>query len=251
MRRLAWYIFLLLPAFLPSAYAQQSLEERLNSDRVGYVEPGIYTAGDDTQFSLYAAGPNYLLRLGNSPEIFVLYQDRASLGGRVLKYDSGETALRVAGWGGMTLYTRFAPQGLPAERTGDTAPLQPLPVSIGDLQAAAIDESQHLFYTRRLNIAFTGDWNALAQDANARIYALDALENAAGAVERFAMLQSARELLQRRVDDVSLRIFSRPSVALNGKTLTVTFDPTRGYVGRASSRAIVRGLAKVLSAKPG
>jgi hypothetical protein len=44
---------------------------------------------------------------------------------------------------------------------------------------------------------------------------------------------------------------NRPSVRLNGKTLIVSFDPGRGYIGRASSRAIARGLAKVLSAKPG
>ncbi len=255
MRRLSRLLCVLfLASFWASfrhAAAQDSLEERLNSDRVGYVEPGSYTAGDNVEFSLYAAGSNYLLRLADGPEIFVLYQDRAALGGRVLKFDSGETALRVAGWGGVTVYTYSAPQGLPAERTGDTAPLQLLPVSIGDLQSAATDESQHLFYTRRLNIGFTANWNALAQDPNARIFALEALENAARGVEQFADSPPAREALRRRILTVSLAVSGRPTIALGGKTLVVTFNSGRGYTGRASSRAIARGLAKVLAAKPG
>ena len=251
MRRPAWLLVFLLQIFFWPAAAQQSVEERLSSDRVGYIEPGKYVAGDDVQFSLDPAGSNYLLRLDDSPEIFVLYQDRAALGGRVLKFDSGETALKVAGWGGVTLYTHAAPQGLPAERTGNSAPPQLLPVSIGDLQSAATDEGQHLFYTRRLSIAFTANWNSLAQDGNARIFALDAMENAERGLDRFAASLAAREALMHRVDTLALAMSNRPSVRLNGKTLIVSFDPGRGYIGRASSRAIARGLAKVLSAKPG
>jgi hypothetical protein len=249
MRRLSWLFVLFLPGIFLPASAQQSLEERLNSDRVGYVELGTYVAGDDVEFSLYPAGSNYLLRLGDNPEIFVLYQDRTSLGGRVLKYDTGETALRVAGWGGVTLYTHSAPQGLPAERTGDTAPLQLVPVSIGDLQSAATDEGQHLFYTRRLNLIFTANWNALARDANARIFALDTLENAARGVEQFVVSPRGQGALQHRLKAVSLMISGRPSVTLNSKTLVVGFDPARGYIGRASSRVIERDLAKILLAK--
>jgi hypothetical protein len=241
---------LILAPFWPAA-AQDSLEQRLDSDRVGYVEPGSYAAGDDVEFSLYSAGSNYLLRLADGPEIFVLYQDRASLGGRVLKFDSGETALRIAGWGGVTVYTHAAPQGLPAERTGTAAPPQLLPVSIGDLQSAATDESQHLFYTRTLDIVFTANWNALAQDPNARIFALEALQNAARGVEHFAEAPAARQALRRRIATVSLAASGRSAITLSGKTLIVTFDPGRGYAGRASSRAIARGLVKMLSAKPG
>src|SRR5215475_12869813 len=100
MRRLAGLSLAIAVTLAPLARAQDSLERRLNSDRIGYVEPGTYLAGDRIQFALDAAGANYLLRLAGSPETYVLYVDNAALGGRVLKYDSGETALKVSGWGG-------------------------------------------------------------------------------------------------------------------------------------------------------
>src|SRR5271166_5238180 len=120
----------------PFAAAQDSLESRLFADRVGYIAPGAYLAGDRVPFTLDTAGSEYLLRFAGSPEVFVLYADRVSLGGRVLKYDSGETALKVSGWGGMTLYTDAVPGGLPAERSGDSTPPAPASVSISDIQNA-------------------------------------------------------------------------------------------------------------------
>lgn len=250
MRRLIWLSILLLLAFFRPVFAQETLEQRLDSDRVGYIEPGAYLAGDDVQFALFSAGSNYLLRFDGCPETFVLYQGRAPLGGRVLKYDSGETALRVSGWGGVTLYTHSVPQGLPAERTGDKALQQLSPVSIGDLQSASTDEGQHLFYARRLNVVFTTKWNDLLRDAVARIFALDTLENVARGIEQFAQSQQGRAAFQRRVQRVSLLMAAPPSVALSGKTLVVDFDPKQGFAGRPSSRAITQSLARLLSAKP-
>jgi hypothetical protein len=43
-------------------------------------------------------------------------------------------------------------------------------------------------------------------------------------------------------------IAGRPAVTLNGKTLTVTFDPRQGYLGCASSRTIARALESLLPA---
>ncbi|HEY6578281.1 MAG TPA: DUF4908 domain-containing protein, partial [Rhizomicrobium sp.] len=96
------------------ARATESVESRLSSDRLGSIASGTYLAADHIGFALDAAGPDYLLSFDGSPEIFVLHADNASLGGRVLKYDSGETALQVSGWGGVTLYTDAYPAGLPA-----------------------------------------------------------------------------------------------------------------------------------------
>lgn len=243
-------ISLMLATMLPTAAAaQDSISQRLNSDRIGYVEPGTYTAADRIQFSLDAAGANYLLRFAGSPEIFVLYQDRAAMGGRVLKYDSGETAMSVSGWGAVTLYVSSAPGGLPAERTSDSSPPAPLPVSIADIQSAAADEAQHLAYTRRVNLSFTANWSGLTEDPAARAYALDTMENAARGLDRFTSTPVGREAIARRVDTVSLAESMRPTITLNGKVLVVTFNPGRGYVGRASSRAIARALSTLLSVK--
>ncbi len=247
--RLAVQAALALTFLLASqgAQAQQdSFEERLSMDRLGYIEPGTYLAADKIGFSLDADGPNYLMRFDGSPEIFVLYTDNASLGGRVLRYDSGETALQVSGWGGVTLYTDPDPRGLPAVRTGDSVAPTPPATSVADIQNAAQDDAEHLAYGRRLNLAFTADWNAIADNPEARAFALDAMENAARGLDRFAASTAAREALARHVSTVMMSVAVRPAVMMNGKTLVVTFDPRRGFVGRASSRAIARALKTLL-----
>jgi Domain of unknown function (DUF4908) len=231
----------------PGARSEDSLQDRLSADRLGYIQSGAYLAGDRVGFSVDPAGPNYLLRFDGSPEVFVLYSDNASLGGRVLKYDSGETALQVSGWGGITLYTDTDPAGLPAVRVGDSSAPMPAPASIMDMQNAAQDDAEHLAYVRRLNLAFTADWNALAGNAPTRAIALDALENVARGLDRFGRSAQGHDALMRRVSTVMLTIAGRPTITLSGRTLVVTFDPGRGYEGRASSRAIARGLGALLS----
>lgn len=229
------------------AHAQDP-EPQLSIDRIAYIEPGSYLAGDTVPFSLNSAGGNYLMRLGNSPEVFVLYVDHGSLGGRILKYDSGETALKVAGWGGITLYTDAQPGGLPAVRTGDSYPPSPPAVSVQDMQSAASDESERLAYVRRLNIQFTADWNALSDNPGLRAFAYDTMENAARGIERFGAASAARDAFAKRIGSVAIATASRPTLALNGRTLVVTFNPGQGFAGRASSRAIARGLGNLLSA---
>ncbi|HKD21810.1 MAG TPA: DUF4908 domain-containing protein [Rhizomicrobium sp.] len=219
---------------------------QLSIDRLAYVQPGAYLAGSNVGFDLAQSGSNYLLRFQGAPEVFVLYADHGPLGGRILKYDSGETALNVAGWGGMTLYTDSAPQGLPAMRTGDCLPPTPPAISTQDVQSAANDEAERLAYVRRLNVQFTADWNAIGENAVMRAFAFDAMENAARGIERYTSGGTQRENFAKRVSAVAIAPGSRPTLGLNGRTLVVTFNGGQGFQGRASSRAIARALGQVL-----
>src|SRR5690348_10016046 len=93
---------------------------RLSAERVSDVAVGDYTAAEDINFTILPyGGDKYLLRFDDSPENFVLASDRVALGGRELRYDTGALALKISVWGGVTLYTVDAPNGLPATRTGD------------------------------------------------------------------------------------------------------------------------------------
>jgi len=232
------------------AAAQSPMAERLSMDRLGDVEPGAYLAGDHVKFTLDTAGGIFLLRFEGEPEVFVLYIDHASLGARVLKYDSGETALRVTGWGGITLYTDAQPGGLAAVRVGDSNPPALTGVSLGDMESAASDESEHLAYMRRINLAFTADWNALAGNPPLRALCFDAMQNAARGIDIFAAAAPARATLQHQADGVLVSTGSHPTLTLSGKTLVVTFNPGHGYEGRASSRAIARALGTLFSVSP-
>jgi hypothetical protein len=230
-----------------AAHAQDFLSDRLSRERFGVIQPGNYTAGDTIGFAIQNLGSNFLLRFQGAPEIFVLYADRASMGGRILKYDSGETALQVSVWGGVTLYTDAQPGGLPAVREGDAQPLALPAVSMSEIQNDAADGAQHLAYVRHLRIAFSTNWSAIAADAGLRALYCDVMQNAIRGVEQFAASNAAREILSKRVDTVSIVPAPRPTVNMNGRTLLVTFNPATGFVGRASSRAIARGLSKLFA----
>lgn len=230
---------------MPTAQAQTPLASRLANDRLGAIRSGTYQAGDDILFSLDRAGRHYLLRFDGSPEVYVLYVDHASLGGRVLKYNSGKTAMQVSGWGGMTLYTDDKPGGLPALRTGGTTPPHLPAVSLDDIRTAATDEAAHLAHARGLQMAFQADWDDLANDPHLRAQCFDAMENAARGIDRFAQTPAGRRALKGRVGTVFMRTSGKPTLELKRNQLIVTYDPAQGYVGRASSRAIARALHTV------
>lgn len=233
-----------------AADAQSPFEERLATDRLAAVEPGTYQAGENVTFMLDRGGANYLLRFGGDPEVFVLYISHAPLGGRLLKYDTGKTALRVAGWGGLTLYTDQAPGGLPAVRMGDSMPPSPPEVSLDEVRSAAADESLHLAYMNRLNLGFTAAWNTLAANDNLRAWSFDTIENTARGIDLFAESADGRKALVSHVGIVLVTTSGKPTLRLAGKELIVTYDPGKGYAGRASSRAIARALGIVFHISP-
>ncbi len=232
-----------------TAVAQDSMSEKLSADHIGGIEPGNYIAADSLRFTIDPLGDKFLLRFADEPEVFVLYTDRAALGARVLKYDSGTTALQVSGWGALTLYTDNNPAGLPAVREGDSEPPVLLNVSLPEMQAAAQDEGQHLAYARQLNVVFVADWNTLAGDSGARALAFDALQNVARGLDRFTQHDDARNAVVQRIGTVRLVTAKKAAVSLAGKMLLVAIDPNAGYAGRQSSRAIARSLSRLLSVR--
>jgi hypothetical protein len=239
----------ILLAFAFPATAQVDFLQRIFAERIGHIQTGNYVAADDLAFTLDLVDGTYLLRFENTPEVFVLYPDRASLGGREFKYDSGETALHVTGWGGITLYTDDKPGGLPASRTGDSVPPEPVDVTVDEMQTAAQNDAQQLAFVRRAGLTFSADWNEFDSNAGARAFAKDAMDNAARGLVRFAAIPAGRQAIVHRLDKVMLATAAHAAVLLNGRTLVVTFDPAHGYAGRASSRAVARGLGKLFSVR--
>ena len=236
-----------LLSFVGSAQAQDELGARMLQERIGDVRPGTYSAGDQLKFTLNHYLDHYLLRFVGDTEIYVLNADHGSLGGRVLKYDSGATALLVSGWSAITLYTDAQPSGLPAERTGDAIMPAVVPISLADMQRAAGDEANHLTYARGVHLAFVADWPALAGNPAMRAFAFDALQNAARGIDRFAKSAAARAALGAKVGSVQLHAGARPLVTLRGRILNITFNPAQGFSGRASSRAVANALGELLA----
>jgi len=212
--------------------------------RFSDIASGTYQAGDK-RFSLDRYQQNaFLLRFAGQPEIFVLYANFASMGGRVLQYDSGAMAIQITGWGGMTIYTDDHPEGLPTAKVGDSTPPVLPSISMGQMQSAADDETNHLNYARGLKISFFADQNAVADNA-VRALAYDSLENAARGIDRFTANPAARNAFGGRVTSVRLSISDKPYIKISDHVLIVTFNPRTGYFGRASSRAISFALGKL------
>jgi hypothetical protein len=230
------------------AIAQDSPGQRLSLDKLADIQAGTYVAGDNLKFVLIPVNGDFLLRLQDSPEIFVLYADHGSLGGRILKYDSDETALVVAVWGGMTLYTDAQPGGLPVVRVGDTPMISPPLIGPGETQNQVNDEARRL-NARGLQIAFNVDWNSFNSPLG-RAYAFNAVLNAGRGLERYAYSRSGHDMLARRIDSVAaVATGGRPSFALNGRTLVVFFNTGRGFAGCASSRLLVQWLEEQFGQK--
>jgi hypothetical protein len=238
----------LLVCTLPAcAQEDDPVLARLAAEKAETVEPGLYNAGDGHDFTLVPYRGKFLLRFAGSTENFVLTMDSVSLGGKLLKYDTGVTALRVPVWGGLTLYVSDAPNGLPATRQGDAALPPPTPVTAGALQAALADETNHFLYVDNVTLNFTADVASLA-NADARALAFDTLVNIQVGIERFlAGSAPARQALGKRIAAVKIQTASQSGVALSGRDLRVSFAPAEGLLGRASSHAVAHQLGKLLA----
>ena len=220
---------------------------RLSAERVSDVAVGDYTAADDINFTILPYGDRYLLRFDDSPENFVLTSDRVALGGRELRYDTGVLALKISVWGGVTLYTQDAPGGLPATRTGDALAPPRLAVTAANLTAALSDEESHLAYAQKLKLHFSADAAILKDSDDVRADAFEALVNSALGIERLIAIPAGRSAFTKRFDAVRIVEGDKPTIAISGRTLLVSFVPNAGASGCASSRAITLALGKILS----
>ena len=89
----------------------------------------------------------------------------------------------------------------------------------------------------------------LSADAETRGRAFDALTNAATGIERFIAAQpSARQTLAHRVNSVKVAEGGKPTIAISGQILLISFVPGEGLEGHASSLAIQMELSKLLAA---
>lgn len=242
---------LLLPA---AAMAQppgvtDALAARLAAERGTAIEPGRYSAGEGRGFTIMPYRGKYLLRLDGMAENFVLTADPASLGAKLLKYDTGAAALSISIWGGVTLYASDAPGGLPATHQGGAGAFTPIAVSASELRSALSDEAAHFSYAGDLTLQFVADNSSLA-DPDARALAFDTLANVQGGIERIIATAAGKRAVSRRISTVKLEKAAKPGLALSGRNLVVRYAPQDGYLGRLSSHAVAQQLAKLLAVNP-
>lgn len=245
LRVLALAPVLALTFPLPSLGAEEAPSVRLLLPPLAPAPAnGRYLADDQLRFMIDVEDDQIRLRFIDSDEIFYLTSEPAPLGGRVLKYDTGEVALQVAGWGGLTLYTESDRGGVPAERADDEADgFEPAPVAAKDVKGFALKLAQDLAITHDFGVGFAADWDELAQGDGVRALAVDAMRNAALALGRLAAMPE-REALADRFHVVRVMAASEPGARMQDGVLVISYTPEGGPSARPSSRAISRVLAE-------
>ena len=202
---------------------------------------GTYIANDRLAFAVDHRGAQVRLRFLDNDEVFYLSSDMAPMGGRVLKYDTGATAMQVTGWGAITLYTVQAKGGLPAEYDDETPNVDAPPVASGEVKAFAAKLAQDLSAAEDFAVGFAADWEKLAQSDELRTLGCDAMRNVAYALKDVAK-SGRRSMISERVHIIRVIQGAKPGVTLKNGILAITIAPQLGPSARPSSLAIARVL---------
>ncbi len=210
---------------------------------------GAYVANDVPSFNIDRRDDEIRLRFVGSEEVFYLTSSPAPLGGRVLKYDTGEVALMVSGWGGVTLYTDEMPSGIPAELLRSNAlaspavPVNTRPVATLDVKTLADELSAGVARQGLFRIGFSADFETLSrEDETTRSLAAEAMRNAAYALQQ--MDKREREAAAKALRYVRVNPAAQAGAAIQKDALVVSYAPAEGPSARPSSLAISRLLSQ-------
>jgi hypothetical protein len=202
---------------------------------------GFYVVNDDFKFTIARKFGVTLMRFAGDDEVFVLSVDRAPMGGRVLKYDTGDVAMRVTGYGGVTIYTSTAPGGLPADRVRDGDAIEFTFPTLSAVRTQAAQAAEKLRQGQALRLVFSIDSSRL-DDGVARYLALDTIRNAARALRGLCANRAHQAQLASRLRTIRVLRGERVSWIYRSGTLTLTFAPRLGLRGRMSSLALARSI---------
>jgi hypothetical protein len=201
---------------------------------------GLYTANDQLLLYIDHFQGQVRLKFADKGEVFYLTNEPGALGGRVLKYDTGDVALQVAGWGGATLYTQEFKGGVPLDLSDVTDDLTPDPIPPGELRNFALMCAESLAHDD-FAISFAADWNGLAHSDSTRTLAVDAIRNAAFALDQAAK-GPKRPAISERLHLVRVMSAARPGVSMQNGALVIEYAPQDGVGARPSSLMIGRVL---------
>jgi hypothetical protein len=210
---------------------------------------GAYVTNDVPSFNIDRRDGEIRLSFVGSEEVFYLTSSPAPLGGRVLKYDTGEVALMVSGWGGVTLYTDEMPSGIPAELLRSDAlaspamPVNTRPAQIADVKTLADQLTADVARQGLFRIGFSADFETLSrEDESTRSLAAEAMRNAAYALGQMTD-KSEREAVAKTLRQVRVNPAAQPGATIQKDALVVSYAPAEGPSARPSSLAIARVLS--------
>lgn len=204
---------------------------------------------------------------GPAEEIFVVTGVRGPRGDLIFKDHDGETRLRIASYGGATVFWPGEEgRGQAASKSfgEDAGALDLAPASLAAAARRAQSAAAHLSALTGSPILFdlgspTGGPRALAATADdaaseqeeepprfgASVLA-DAVARVAGGMRRVASDPTGARVLGARISRVRFVPGPAPALSLDGETLTIVYNPEGGLAGRPSSAAVAQFLENTL-----
>jgi hypothetical protein len=221
-----------------NAQAEQSRSLR---DRVfgrNLPAAGQYASDSGQGFVLDRSGSRPLLRFDRSSEIWALRPSAAPRGDVIYRNDAGDQVLRVTPDGGMTLYTRAQPGGVPVSMVGPASPLT-LP-SISPAQLASHMIRQSSLVSRAVGHLVIVD--AEIETPGIMPVVAETISITSDSIARMARSENLRRQAQQ-VRRILVVEGARSQITFSQGTLRIMVDPRQGLAGRPSSVRIVRAIA--------
>lgn len=256
--------FVVLGVAQPNPFSELVGEKReRRSDRAGRVRIERYVlASDDRAFLLedrsgearvkFLCGPDdprldcAIDPEGPAAEIYELTATRGPRGDVFYKTAEGETMLRIASYGGATVFWPGEAQGLAASKSfGDDEALRLAFADYDTAKRRAQSATAIISAMTGAPIVFDVGAPPADEDANVAVLA-DAVVRAAKGVKNVADDPTGARIIANRIKHVSFAAGDAPGVELDGRRLTIRYVPGGDVDGRPSSAAVARFLENAL-----
>lgn len=182
----------------------------------------------------------------DATEIYLLEATRAPRGDVVYRNASGDVLLRIASYGGATVYWPGDPEGRAASKSfGDNPRLELVYTDFESAQRRARMASAMLSAKTGAPIIFDLGAPAVEEGANTAVLA-DAVVTVAKGLSLVSRDPTGAQVVASRINRVLFAPAAGPGVSLRGSTLHIGYQPVAGLEGRPSSAAVARYLEENL-----
>lgn len=219
-------------------------------------------ASDDRAFLFESRGNDHRIRFlcgaednrldcrldpeGAAAEIYQLSATRGPRGDIIYKSVEGETLLRIASYGGATVYWPGDGRGSAASKSfGDEEPLALAPASIDTATRRAGSATAIISALTGAPIIFDIGNTSRSPTQDASVLA-DAIMVTAKGIKKVADDPTGARIIASRISEVRFRVADAPSINLFENVLTIYYQPSAEIAGRPSSFAIEKYLEETL-----
>ncbi len=183
-----------------------------------------------------------LLKFSKGTEIWALTPTPGPRGDIIYKNDLGQPVVRTTRLGGLTLFTREHPEGMPAAPVGPAQPFRPPVLTPQALVQQLTKASGRASRAAQRLIPFEAGVQGREVTPGSSFLVADAASVAADAITRLSATAPGRGAVSR-VKKVRILYGPRPTARIREGMLEIIITPAHGMAGRPSSGLVIRTLA--------